>query len=741
MATILVVEDSTTQRLLLKNILEKAGYEVQTARNGHEGLQAIATSPPALVISDIRMPEMDGYEMCWRIKNDPGTRLIPVILLSGLSETEEILLGLEAMADSYIIKPLVEEEILAIVATVNASRERLAAPSPPMAFHLDGQEYQIRSGREQILNFLVSIYDNAVRRNIQLEEIQTQLRIINEQLSERTRELEASENRFRALVQTVPDIIYRIDEEGKFLFVNHSIRKLGYEPEELIGKPFTQLIAPEEEERVARRKVLPRLKGKTIPEGQTPKLFDEKRTGSRRTSGLEVRLLPNPARIRNPSIEIVGELHCFEVNSAGMYQIDHQSNRDHFVGTVGVIRDITERKAIAEALIKAKEEAVRANRAKSAFLSRMSHELRTPLNAVIGFSQLLEFNPLEPLTPGQRESVSQIFSGGKHLLELINGLLDVARIETGRITPEMEILDPTSIVLNAISMSRPLALKRFVSLINTGEEVPYPLVHADPLRLKQVIINLLSNAIKFNRKGGFVIVAHRETGDGELEISVKDSGPGIPREQWNQVFKPFSRLGAEAAGIEGTGIGLNISRGLMEMMGGEIGFESEQDKGCRFWIRLRTADRQSVPLPSSDPGAEVPGGFAGGPRVLLYVEDNPSNARLMRDLVSRMPGLNLLQAKTAEEGIELAREHTPDLIVMDIQLPGMDGIQALTRLNELPETRAIPTIALSGHASPEDVDRGKAAGFLRYLTKPLMLNEFQDVLRELLPQGGNRKGE
>ncbi len=731
MLPILVVEDSVTQRLLLKGILEKAGYAVLTANNGQEGLQTIQISPPALIISDIRMPIMDGYEMCWRIKNDPSTQHIPVILLSGLSETEDIMLGLEAMADSYIIKPFEESEVLSTVATVYAKKEELIHNETPLPFILNDQEYTIQSNRRQILNFLISIYDNAIRRNTQLEEIQTQLRIINEKLTERTQELEASENRFRALVQTVPDIIYRIDEQGHFIFVNHSIRKLGYEPDQLIGQHFSILIEPNEVDHISRGKVLPRLRGHATEVGRTPKLFDEKRTGSRRTSGLEVRLLPN--QNLNSKSEFFGELHHFEVNSAGMYQWNHHTKKEYFVGTVGVIRDITERKQIAEALTNATKEAILANKAKSEFLSRMSHELRTPLNAVIGFSQLLELNHLEPLSSTQQESVTQIFSAGRHLLELINGLLDVARIESGKITPEIEPLNPATLIKNCIAMTQPLASKNFVSLIHTGEDACCPQIKADPLRLKQILINLLSNAVKFNRKGGYVTIAHRQTPEDQLEISITDTGPGIPKEQWKQVFKPFNRLGADASGVEGTGIGLNISKGLVEMMGGHIGFDSEAGKGSRFWISLpittQLADQKPQNPTTTKPSTSLQ---FSKPRILLYVEDNPSNAKLMQEVINRMPELTLLHAKNAEEGIELAKHRAPDLVIMDIQLPGMNGIQALSHLNALPETQEIPIIALSGRASVEEIDAGLQAGFRRYLTKPLLIDEFEKMLKDLL---------
>ncbi|MBF0128309.1 MAG: response regulator, partial [Magnetococcales bacterium] len=250
-----------------------------------------------------------------------------------------------------------------------------------------------------------------------------------------------------------------------------------------------------------------------------------------------------------------------------------------------------ERTRTLRSMTRAKEEAVQANQAKSEFLSRMSHELRTPLNAVIGFCQLLDLNLVEPLTPTQKESVDQIHASGNHLLELINGLLDVARIESGKLLPEMEIIDPEPIVHHCISMTRPLAMKRFVSLINTSGESRFPFVYVDPLRLKQILINLLSNAVKYNRKGGYITVSHRLTSKGQLEINVSDTGPGIPREKWDQLFTPFCRLGAEQSAIEGSGIGLTITKCLVEMMGGRIGFNSEPGKGSRFWIAFPVVEK------------------------------------------------------------------------------------------------------------------------------------------------------
>ncbi|MBF0368153.1 MAG: response regulator [Magnetococcales bacterium] len=740
---ILVVEDSITQGLLLKAILQKAGYRVTLARDGDEGLRLLHTlSLPDLVITDIRMPGIDGYELCHRIKSDPKLMQIPVMLLSGLAETEDILLGLEANADSYIIKPFDEEEIVRNVAqlvAVNTEEQaEESASRPPLSVQLHSGEHQIRSSRRQILNFLLSIYDNAIRRNTELTEIQAQLRVINEQLSERTQALEESETRFRSLVQTAPDIIYRIDKEGCFSFVNHAIRKLGYEPSELIGEHFSILIAPHQVDQVSRKKVLPDYKSRSDPPPAPPKLFDEKRTGSRKTMGLEVVL-----KTKSPGHEKVGRLETMdssqlvvEVNSSGMYQISTDTPQGQFIGTVGIIRDITDRQRVAEALRMAKDEAVLANQAKSDFLSRMSHELRTPLNAILGFGQLLESDPEEPLSESQADSLEHILEAGRHLLELINEVLDLAKIEAGRAEVNPTRLNPAPILENCLTLTRTEAQKKFVALINRCESEQLPWIQGDKTRFKQVLLNLLSNAVKYNRVGGHVVVSHEETASRMLQITVTDTGQGIAEHLRPQIFEPFSRLNAESTDIEGTGIGLTITRKLIKMMHGEIGFDSEEGVGSRFWVRLPMADindqemgemasvmdEKTVPTPLELPDEQT----------ILYVEDNPSNARLMMRIIRRIPGMTCLQAETAEIGIEKAREALPQAIIMDINLPGMSGYDALKELKNMAETKHIPVIALSANAMPQDVENGLRAGFDKYLVKPLKVNEVLDALGEAL---------
>ncbi len=394
-------------------------------------------------------------------------------------------------------------------------------------------------------------------------------------------------------------------------------------------------------------------------------------------------------------------------------------------GWVGIHVDITELK-------QAREQADAANKAKSEFLSSMSHELRTPMNAVLGFAQLLEYNPKEPLTESQRESVHHILTGGNHLLELINEVLELARIEAGKMALSIEDVAPGDAMVECHALIQPLAEDRGIVVSIGDEGVNLPLVRADYTRFKQILLNLMSNAVKYNREDGRVDVEGGATPDGMVRISVTDTGEGIPARNYKELFEPFSRLGAEAKDIEGTGIGLTVTKQLVEVMGGRIGFKSEVGKGSTFWVDLPSSpnatEKAQGPLEPDAPTAmEAP--IAG---TLLYVEDNPANMELMEMIVKDFRGLELISARSAEEGLELARSLAPNMVVMDINLPGMDGFEALRRLRDCDQTRNIPVIALSANAMAGDIEKGEVAGFSRYLTKPVRVDELVATIRENL---------
>jgi CheY-like chemotaxis protein len=359
-----------------------------------------------------------------------------------------------------------------------------------------------------------------------------------------------------------------------------------------------------------------------------------------------------------------------------------------------------------------------ANKAKSEFLSSMSHKLRTPLNAIIGFSQFIAEDEQDPLTKEQMECIEQVMKAGHHLLELIDDALDLSKIEIGAVTLSLEPVGVAEVVGECVELTTSMASRRSIRIEDRIGSAAPPAIHVDRTRFKQVLINFLSNAVKYNREGGSIVLDSAEPRPDVVRVSVTDSGDGIPEDKILGLFDPFDRQAAENSDIEGTGIGLTITKRLVEQMGGAIGVDSTPGDGSTFWVEFSIADdiadaRQVAPI--VDPVGEVDS--AGG--LVLYVEDNPANLRLMRKIMSRRSQFDLIDAPTAELGLELARQKQPDVIIMDINLPGMDGLTAVARLGDMRETRDIPAIALSAAAMPRDIERGLDAGFDDYLTKPV----------------------
>jgi len=379
-------------------------------------------------------------------------------------------------------------------------------------------------------------------------------------------------------------------------------------------------------------------------------------------------------------------------------------------------------------LKKAKVAAEQANLAKSEFLSSMSHELRSPLNAVLGFAQLMETG-VPPPTPGQKDCIDQILQAGWYLLNLINEILDLALIESGRLSLSPEPMSLAEVLADCHAMIEPQAHKGGIQLHFPVLDGPW-LIRADRTRVKQVLVNLLSNAIKYNRVGGHVDVRCGAAAYGRTRISLQDTGEGLAADKLAHLFQPFNRLGQESGAQEGTGIGLVVCKRLVELMGGSIGVESTVGVGSTFWIELDATTAVNLTL---EPAAALPETLtpvATGPalRTLLCVEDNPANLMLVERLLARRPDLRLLSARDGRGGVEMARACLPDIILMDINLPGISGITALHILAEDPATARIPVIALSANAMPRDIEKGMQAGFFRYLTKPIKVGEFMDTL-------------
>ncbi len=397
---------------------------------------------------------------------------------------------------------------------------------------------------------------------------------------------------------------------------------------------------------------------------------------------------------------------------------------------LGISEDITDQRANRVALEEAKKDAERANNAKSEFLSRMSHELRTPLNSIIGFSNLMSHGDL---TDRDRDNLDHIQRAGKHLLELINEILDIARIEAGKIELSIEDVMIDEVVGESISLIRPLASEKKIEIWCNNNSCG--LIKADRQRIRQVLLNILSNAVKYNKEGGTVHVSCVNL-NGEVSVTIRDTGKGIPADLQYKVFQPFERLGAEETGIEGTGVGLALSKALIDLMGGTIGFDSEPGNGTTFYFRL---PRAGVVSPSAGRAKQV-GVVLDPPKVaeaeivgkVLYIEDNPANLALVMKVFESVTGIELLSATNGTLGLTLAEAEIPEVILLDVHLPDLSGAEVLRKLAANPVTSMIPVVVLSADATENQVARMYEAGAYEYLTKPIDVNHLKDMVDKLI---------
>lgn len=405
----------------------------------------------------------------------------------------------------------------------------------------------------------------------------------------------------------------------------------------------------------------------------------------------------------------------------------------------GRVRERTSQLEASNAELRvATEAAEKANRAKSEFLSSMSHELRTPLNAIIGFGQLLAGSAGEVRPERRQEYVEHIVDAGKHLLTLINEILNLARIESGHVELSLEPVPMDGVMDECRQMMEPLATQRGIAL--RFESDSGAVAHADRMRLKQVLLNLVSNAIKYNRPGGSVTVSSELTDDRQVHVAVRDTGAGLAPEQVKALFQPFNRLGQEAGPEQGTGIGLVVTQRLVELMGGRVGVHSTPGQGSVFWVELQVSESLSQPRTNAGRAdLQLTDVREGPPATVLYVEDNPASLRLVEELLGTRRGLRLLTANNGRAGVELALAEMPDVILMDNNMPLMSGREAQALLKLDPRTAHIPVIALTANAMPDASRASLEAGFFRYLTKPLDAGEFMKALDSALEAAQQRR--
>lgn len=555
-----------------------------------------------------------------------------------------------------------------------------------------------------------------LKSNSQLEKQTTRLSQEMEHRKQTTRALALSENRIRMILESAADAIITTDDQGRIESFNKAAETIfDLSTEEAIGLSINALI---------------------------------------RHSDSSNHDHPSQTLMRAQSHTKIGNKDPWEGHKkdGSYFPISlalSEANNEDAISYTAIIRDISLEQETEIQIVAARDEARRANQAKSEFLSSMSHELRTPLNAILGFSQLLKFDSEQ--SDKHMEYLNLILSSGNHLLQLVNQVLELSRIESGNLSVSFQEVDIAKLLQEtidlAISGSSSRKMKISIELVcrDKNNKLDDYVIATDPLRLRQVMLNLLSNAFKYNRPEGQIVVSYRKTSNSTLRIAVSDTGIGIPKDQQANLFLPFERLGKEFGDIEGTGIGLSITQHIVEILGGEMNFESEPGTGSRFWFDLPTQNVVSndVDTERSTGHSSMIQPFANSdlePRLILYIEDNQTSISLMNGIIKHVEGALLVTAASAEVGLSLIENSPIDLVLMDINLPGMNGYDALKRIRALKDKGKLPVIAISADAMPSDIERGLKAGFDDYIAKPFEIQTLMESIeRVIVPSGSPDK--
>jgi PAS domain S-box-containing protein len=675
----LLIGTDNTARKQAEEALLKAGA-LQSAIFNSANFSSIATDAKGVIqIFNVGAERMLGYAAA-----DVMNKITP----AEISDPQEVIARAKALSVelSTTITPGFEALVFKASRGIEDIYELTYIRKDGSRFPAVVSVTALRDAQNAIIGYLLIGTDNTARKQVEEEQKKLDQRLRDQQFYT------------RSLIESNIDALMTTDPSGVITDVNKQMEALtGCTRDELIGAPFKNYFTDPERAEAGIKLVL-----------SQKKVTNYELTASARD----------------------GKKTVVSYNATTFYDRDRKLQ-----GVFAAARDVTERKRFEVALQEtnvelesAKSAAEKANLAKSDFLSSMSHELRSPLNAILGFAQLLESTSPLP-TASQKENIAQILQAGWHLLKLINEVLDLAVVESGKMSLSPESVSLAEVISECQAMMEPQAKQRGISMTFPQFDIPY-YVHADRTRVKQVLINLLSNAIKYNREQGTVEVKCTTTSPERIRISVKDTGAGLPPEKLTQLFQPFNRLGQESRAGEGTGIGLVMSKRVVELMEGAIGVESTVGVGSVFWIELllTTAPTFLVASPESTTAIQARIPTAARLRTLLYVEDNPANLTLVEQLIARRSDIRLLTAVNGTLGIEIARASQPEVILMDINLPGISGIEALKILREDPATAHIPVVALSANAMQRDTKKGMEAGFFYYLTKPIKVNEFMDAL-------------
>ena len=665
---LLAVDDSVTYLQELASQLREEDYVVIMASSGEEALACLATEQVDGILLDLIMPGLSGQDACKLIKQRAKWRDIPLIMLTAHDDRDAMIECINAGADDYIAKSA-DFEVLKVRLRAHLRRK-----------HFEDENHRFR---EKLVR---GETEATARIQIEAEQLKLDQRLRDQQFYT------------RSLIESNIDALMTTDPAGIITDVNKQMEALtGSTRDELIGSPFKSYFTDPARAEAGIKLVL----------------SDKKVTDYELT-----------ARARD------GKQTLVSYNATTFHDRDRTLQ-----GVFGVARDVTERKRFEQALQEtnvelesAKSAAEKANLAKSDFLSGMSHELRSPLNAILGFAQLMD-TASPPPSDLQKESITQILQAGWHLLKLINEILDLSVVESGKVSLSLEPVGLSEVLLECQTMMEAQAQHRGIVMTFPQFEQPR-FVWADQTRLKQIVINLLSNAIKYNQANGHVTVDCTVKSADCIRLSFKDTGAGLSPEKIAQLFQPFNRLGQETGIVAGTGIGLVVTKQLVELMDGVMGVDSTVGQGSVFWVELRSTPAPEIKVITPEPAAPklVMKPIDTPQKILLYIEDNPANMRLVERLIERRTDIKLLKAVDGLQGIALARASLPDVILMDINLPGISGIDALKVLREDVTTAHIPVVAISANAMSRDIEVGRQLGFFRYLTKPIVVEEFMSTL-------------